>query len=209
MTSNFRLAFARATAPGLLLATLLACGGSVAIDGDSTGGSTSVGVQNGAGGADTTVVASSTSTGVPATNCGLACASLQECGGGLDDCLAKCQAIEQGPCGELHQAWLDCAFGFTDTLCGTSGGILCEPQLRDYLTTCGPLVGETGCEENEDGCSCGVFVSPGVDFTQRCDAEGNCECLTGETSLGFCPGQNLTCDPIANCCAGLFYTSGY
>lgn len=191
-------------APCAMTLLLIGCGGSVSID-DSVG----AGGQSGVGGAGTTI-ASSSSGPVIETNCSMACSSLEACGGGFDDCQANCEAIEQSACGDTHQAWLECAFGFTDTLCGTSGGILCEPQLRNYLDCTGKVAGELGCTEQVEGCSCAVFVSPGVEFTQRCDEDGDCECLLGgERSIGFCPGQNLTCDPVANCCAGLFYTGGF
>lgn len=195
-------------APGLAALTIVAaCGGNAIVDPIDGASSSSA---SGSGGSTTGISSSSSSSAggaAPTGACADACASLDDCGGGSDECIASCESIEQRNCGDLHQTWLSCSLGETNTLCGPGPGQVCEPQLRDYLDCDPGFAGELGCIDEGEGCSCSVFVSPGIELKQRCDGAGNCECLAGGSSLGFCPGNDFACAPVANCCAGLFYTS--
>lgn len=201
-------------AGAVTLTMIVACGGTAIVDPSSgTGGNGGNGGTGGTGTAGTgtgatTATTTSTSTGMIEGLCVPACESLKACGGGFDGCVQKCEERQQSACGELHQAWLSCGLGETNTMCGFGAGVICGPQLEDWLDCSGIVAGDLGCAGGPDFCSCSVFVSPGVELTQEC-TDGGCECLLGgEQSIGFCPEPDPECEPLFNCCAGLFYTGG-
>lgn len=211
---RFELHRARLAAGVFTLLFVGACGGTAIVDPGGSGGTGGAGAAGGNGGSGatgtgaTTSTTTSTSTGMLEGLCVPACESLKECGGGFNGCVEMCEQRQLGPCGDLHQTWLSCGLGETNTMCGFGAGAICAPQLEAWLDCSGIVAGELGCAGGPNACSCSVFVSPGVELTQSC-ADGNCECLFGgEMSIGFCPDPTFECDPIFNCCAGLFYTGG-
>lgn len=171
-----------------------ACGGATIIDAAESEG------QGGGGGND------GTGGGVAApTLCERACSSLEDCDAGRDHCVTECEGRLQKGCGEAYREWIECALDRAGTLCGDLSKVGCS--IQEYMSCQPSPPGELGCNDGPDGCSCSVFVSPGIVLEQRCDASGQCGCYSGGEGppVGTCPGEIFECSYVDNCCAGIFY----
>jgi hypothetical protein len=192
-----------------LLTLLWACGGTAIIDADGQGGSGGTTTTSSTSSGPTTSSVTnnaSSSTGVMPSLCEPACDSLQDCNGGGSECVDQCNARAAGDCGELHQQWLSCSLGETNTMCGFGPGAICGPTLEEYLDCTGEIAGPSGCGIGPDFCSCSVFVSPGIDLTTECDGDG-CICLRGGEVVGTCDGAQMDCEVVTGCCAGPLFTT--
>ncbi len=189
------------------MATLAAsCGGKAVIDGDAgDGGRGGVDGATSTGPTMPSVNVATVTTGMMPSLCAEACATLAMCDGpSAEPCTELCEAVPAG-CRDIHQRWLSCSLGETNTMCGLGPGQVCGPDLEEFLACTGKVVGDVACGGGPDGCSCSVFVSPGVVLEQVCGVEG-CRCEMGGQLMGTCVPPDPSCDVLGGCCAGIFFT---
>lgn len=192
----------------VIVTALAACGGSAVIDADTdgAGGSGAMGTSSNMSTSTTPPMVTTTTGMVTPSLCDDACDSLAQCSGDPGSCLAGCEQRSQGNCGEIHQRWMSCSLGETNTMCGFGPGQICGADLISYLECTGELVGEITCTPGPGVCGCDAFVSPGVVIEQRCDPVG-CRCFIGGDVVGTCDVTE-PCDLIGGCCAGVLFTGG-
>lgn len=188
-----------------------ACGGKAVVDPPLAGAgggdtSTTTGVGGATGGPSAVSVVGSSASGGPDSLCTEACASLASCGGDTGNCDAACEAV-QPPCREAHQRWLSCSLGETNTMCGLGPGVVCEPDLREYLECTGAFVGSERCSLASDGsCACTAFLSPGIVYDMACSGDDGCVCRRGDVPIGTCSLGETACGIATGCCAGVYFT---
>lgn len=162
-----------------------ACGGSVVVDGDGSGGA------GGAGGSTTTTTGTTTGTTTSAT-----CEK---------DCLQAFASA--GVCGALLAQYVQCFIQSPSC----DGGGSCQPQLDQFMGCQGGGGGSPGCvtggcSAGGDGsCSCEGQCngSPVIaDCKPNVNGQLACTCAIGASTIATCTDSSaLACDLDFGCCS--------